>query len=139
MHRFTEKEEEISAILWHVGLKRNTARVLVVMFRETDLTSRVIEKIVDLRQPEVSVALRDLTKRRWIIFRERSYERKGRPEKIYRLALSANTILDLLKKEISCTYIRKLEEIERIRIMIADQKVEIPAGDSYSFQATAED
>ena len=58
--QFSMGDEEIADIFWDIGVKRNSARVLVLMLRDIDLTSRVIERVVDIRQPEVSIALKDL-------------------------------------------------------------------------------
>lgn len=63
--QFSENDLEISEILTDVGLKNNEARVLVVLFKGYDLTSREIERIVDLRQPEVSIAINQLIDRKW--------------------------------------------------------------------------
>ena len=64
--KFSKGEEEIAGLSWDIGLKKNAARVLVLMIRDVDMTSREIEKICDLRQPEVSIALSDLMKRKWV-------------------------------------------------------------------------
>jgi len=52
---FSAGEEEIADLLWDIGLMRNSARVLTQMVKDVDLTSREIERVVDLRQPEVVV------------------------------------------------------------------------------------
>jgi len=52
---FSAGEEEIADLLWDIGLMRNSARVLTQMVKDVDLTSREIERVVELRQPEVVV------------------------------------------------------------------------------------
>ena len=64
--QLSDGEEEIAEIFNDIGVKRNASRVLVLMMRGFDLTSREIERFCDIRQPEVSIALTDLEKRKWV-------------------------------------------------------------------------
>lgn len=116
--KFSQGEEEISGLFWDIGLKKNAARVLVLMIRDIDLTSREIERICDLRQPEVSIALSDLMKRKWVKDIRQSREGKGRPTMIYHLVKSLNDILDELKTEIVGDYEEKVKEIEKVRELL---------------------
>ena len=113
--QFSQGEEEIADLFWDIGLKRNVARVLVLMIRDVDLTSRDMERICDLRQPEVSVALNDLMKRKWVKDVRQVREGKGRPIMIYHLVRSLDDILEELKKAIVGDYEEKLKEIEKVR------------------------
>ncbi|HOL40607.1 hypothetical protein [Methanospirillum sp.] len=116
--QFSKGEEEIADLFWDIGLKKNTARVLVLMIRDADLTSRDIERICDLRQPEVSIALSDLMKRKWVKDIRHSREGKGRPTMIYHLIKSLDDILEELKTEIVGDYEEKMKEIERVRDLL---------------------
>lgn len=51
----------------------------------TEATSREIERGSDLRQPEVSIALRTLRKNNWIEEKICRSDGTGRPMKVYRL------------------------------------------------------
>lgn len=62
----TDTEEEVIRLLVEIGLKTNEARILVVFFRGFKPTSRDLERITDLRQPEVSIAITLLSKRNWV-------------------------------------------------------------------------
>jgi predicted transcriptional regulator len=57
---FTEEDEEFSDLLTEIGLKRNVAKVLIYLAMTEEATSREIERSSDLRQPEVSIAMRTL-------------------------------------------------------------------------------
>jgi len=116
--QFSKGEEEIADLFWDIGLKKNTARVVVLMIRDDDLTSREIERICDLRQPEVSIALSDLMKRKWVKDVRHAREGKGRPTMIYHLIKSLDDILEELKTEIVGDYEVKLKEIEKVRDML---------------------
>lgn len=96
---FSEKEEKIIDILVGLGLKRNVARILVFLARSPEATSRELERGTDLRQPEVSLAIRQLRERDWIESWESKAERKGRPVKIYRLSRPFPEILNQIEKE----------------------------------------
>ena len=62
--QFSDVEVEIAEIFGDIGVKRLAARVLVLILRDIELTSREIERTCDLRQPEVSIALSDLIGRK---------------------------------------------------------------------------
>jgi predicted transcriptional regulator len=99
VHTFTEKEEEFANLLMGVGIKKNSAKVLVFLAGITEATSREIERGLDIRQPEVSVALKDLMALDWIRHRQNTPEKKGRPVRIYELAKPLTVIIDSIEKE----------------------------------------
>lgn len=118
--QFTDMDLEITEILASVGLKSNEARVLVVLFKGYDLTSREIERLVDLRQPEVSIAINQLIDRRWAQVSSLITEKKGRPVKVYSLTVSIDTILDQIESQIEGDYRSQMEIIERVRSMVKE-------------------
>jgi predicted transcriptional regulator len=99
VHYFTEKEEEFANLLIEIGTKKNIATVLVFLASKPDANSREIERGTDLRQPEVSMAMKYLMDQGWIKSREDSTSNKGRPMKIYELAKPITGIIDGIKKE----------------------------------------
>lgn len=115
---FTEKEEEMADLLSDVGLKKNVAKVLVYLANTDEATSREIERGTDLRQPEVSIAMRTLNEKGWISNRESKAESKGRPVKIYNLAKPVNEIIDILENEKTEEIETQLEIIKKIREII---------------------
>lgn len=96
---FTDKEEEFAQLLVDIGLKRNVAKVLVYLANTPEATSRDIERGTDLRQPEVSIAMRSLKENVWIESRESKAESKGRPVKIYCLARSIEDIMETIEQD----------------------------------------
>ena len=96
---FTDKEEEFVNLLIEVGIARNIAKVLVFLANTPEASSRAIERGVDMRQPEVSIAMKSLIDRGWIRSRESSAESKGRPMKIYELAKPINEIIEGIENE----------------------------------------
>jgi predicted transcriptional regulator len=121
--QFSETDLEISEILTNVGLKSNEARVLVVLFKGVKLTSREIERVVDLRQPEVSIAINQLISRDWAQVASLLTEKKGRPVKVYTLTRTVDDIIDQIEREIEGEYRGRIEIIERVRSMVKESLV----------------
>lgn len=121
--QFSDTDLEISEILTNVGLKSNEARVLVVLFKGVKLTSREIERVVDLRQPEVSIAINQLISRDWAQVASLLTEKKGRPVKVYTLTRTVDDIIDQIEREIEGEYRGRIEIIERVRSMVKESLV----------------
>ncbi|MHC1630578.1 MAG: helix-turn-helix domain-containing protein [Methanoculleaceae archaeon] len=120
---FTPKDEECAELLSYIGLKKNTAKVLVYLSQIPEATSREIERGTDLRQPEVSIVMRDLTKQGWVVSRKGKKERKGRPVNIYMLSLGIESILNQLEKEKHKEMEDHLKKITKLRAMLSGQKL----------------
>jgi predicted transcriptional regulator len=114
----TETEEEVINLLVEVGLKTNEARLLAVFFRGLNPTSRDLERITDLRQPEVSVGITGLSKRKWVSVSSLITASKGRPVKIYHLSKSIDDILDEIRDGISTGHDEQVIMLIRIREII---------------------
>ncbi|MGA2914185.1 MAG: MarR family transcriptional regulator [Methanoregula sp.] len=112
---FTEKEEDFANLLIGIGTKRNEAKVLVFLANIPEATSREIERSTDLRQPEVSIAMKYLIDLGWIRSRESKAESKGRPVKIYELAKPITEILDSIEKKKEKEANNQLAYIQKLR------------------------
>ena len=93
---FDQDEEVMASLLCNIGLKRNLAKALVYLANVNETVSRSIELGAGLRQPEVSIAMRELRERGWIEEWEQKKEGKGRPLKCYRLSVGLCDIIDHL-------------------------------------------
>ncbi|NLL10301.1 MAG: hypothetical protein GX268_05320 [Methanomicrobiales archaeon] len=118
---FSTEDEEIADLFWSIGLKRNSALVLTLMIKDVDFTSRDIERMIDLRQPEVSIAITDLMKRGWVHIVLQITQNKGRPIKVYHVSRSLDEILDELKESVIKIYEQKCDEIEEVRRLVHDK------------------
>ena len=116
---FTPKEEEFAKLLIDIGLKRNVAKVLVYLANTPEATSRDIERGTDLRQPEVSIAMRSLKEYEWIQSRESKAESKGRPVKIYSLSRPIEDIMDVIEKNKQKEVDSQLALIRQVREYIS--------------------
>jgi predicted transcriptional regulator len=92
-------DEEFADTLIELGLKRNVAKVLTYLKNVEDVTSRDLEMGSDLRQPEVSIAMRELEELGWIGEREEKKPGKGRPYKIYKLETNIESIIEHLEAQ----------------------------------------
>ena len=107
VEELSDKEERIVKLLSETGLNRNIAKVVVFLSKVGEAISRDIERAANLRQPEVSLAMKELKDWRWVKERELKKKGKGRPLKSYKLTLD-------LKEIVSELVNKKREEIKRI-------------------------
>ncbi len=111
------ESEEFTSILMKIGMKRNVANVLTYLVCVNEATSKEIEMGSDLRQPEVSIAMRELKKLDWISERDEKSLGKGRPYRIYKLRKGLYDIIDYLEQikrdetEAAMTKIQRLKEL----------------------------
>ena len=98
-----------------IGLKRNVAKVLTYLAGVAEATSREIEIGSDLRQPEVSIAMREIRKLDWIVERDEKNPGKGRPYRIYKLNRSLPEIVEYLESENAKESERIMKQIEKLK------------------------
>ena len=115
---FTEKEEEFANLLIELGTRRNVAKVLVFLANIPEATSRAIERGTDLRQPEVSIAITCLSKRKWVCISSLITVNRGRPVKIFALTGTIDSILDEIKEGISEGHDQHVIMLGRIREIV---------------------
>ena len=114
---FKIERDEFASMLMKVGLKRNVARVLTYLAGVDEATSREIEMGSDLRQPEVSIAMREIRKLDWITERDEKNPGKGRPYRIYRLNKSLPDIISYLEGEKAKESEMILRQIEKLKAL----------------------
>jgi predicted transcriptional regulator len=111
----TAESDEFASMLMKVGLKRNVAKVLTYLAGVSQATSREIEIGSDLRQPEVSIAMREIRRLDWIAERDEKNPGKGRPYRIYKLNRSLPEIVQYLEAEKAKEAERVMKQIERLK------------------------
>jgi predicted transcriptional regulator len=110
-----EKGRDLIEALEAVGVKRNVATIIVHLTYLGETTSRDIETRSDLRQPEVSIAIRTLREHGWIAERDIKREGKGRPMKLYRLTVSIDDIIEYYEKEKRSEISQVMQSIQRLK------------------------
>ncbi|AIY89460.1 ArsR family transcriptional regulator [Geoglobus acetivorans] len=103
----SDKDERLVELLAEAGLNRNIARVVVYLSKVGETISRDIEREANLRQPEVSLAMKELKNLGWIKEKEIKRKGKGRPLKSYKLSLD---IKDIVKELVE----KKREELKKL-------------------------
>jgi predicted transcriptional regulator len=111
------ERDEFASILMKIGLKRNVAKVLTYLAGVEEATSREIETGSDLRQPEVSIAMREIRKLDWISERDEKNPGKGRPYRIYRLNKSLPEIIGYLEGEKARESEMIMRQIEKLKAL----------------------
>lgn len=114
---FKVERDEFASILMKIGLKRNVAKVLTYLAGVEEATSREIEMGSDLRQPEVSIAMREIRRLDWISERDEKNPGKGRPYRIYRLNKSLPEIVAYLEGEKAKESEIILRQIEKLKAL----------------------
>lgn len=108
---------EKAAVFEKIGLNRIEAKILALFFRSPGTkTGREIENILDLRQPEVSLAMKRLQAQGWVREVMNTQDsRRGRPEKVYELSMKSEMIIQDLETHLFNEYTEKLREINRLK------------------------
>jgi len=94
--------------LINTGMPKNMAKTLVFLKKRDETTSVEIETSTALRQPEVSIAMQELRRRKWVTKRDIKKEGKGRPVHSYKLAVPFESIIKQIEEEET----KRIEKIE---------------------------
>lgn len=105
--RLSRMDNEVIERLIFTGMSKNLAKTLVFLSKRNETTSVQIEKATGLRQPEVSLAMQELRRRRWVTKRDIKKEGKGRPVHAYRISKSFSRIVSTIRN-------REDKKIEKI-------------------------
>lgn len=109
------KDKQIVEVFSDLGVPKNLAKTLMYISKVEECRSSEIEQGANLRQPEVSVAMQQLTDLGWITKRNKKKEGKGRPIYIYKLESNLDEIIDHFEQE-------KLDEIQTIQKDLVELK-----------------
>ncbi len=115
IRQLDEKDEEIADALISLGMSRNVARILSYLQSSKEVKSVDLEREAGLRQPEVSLAVRELKGRGWISEREEKKPGKGRPYKVYSLKVGFDEIVDELERQQRKAVDEMRSRIEQLR------------------------
>jgi predicted transcriptional regulator len=115
---FSKKDETLVEMLMNTGMAKNVAKTLAFLRKKEETTSVEIEISTALRQPEVSIAMQELRRRKWVTKRDIKKEGKGRPVHAYKLSIPFDKIVEALEKE-------ERKRIERIEANIEALKTAV--------------
>ncbi len=114
-----DKDMEFVETLRSLGVPRNVATLITFLANVDEASSREIEMGSDLRQPEVSIAMRTLRDNQWIEEKEIKREGKGRPMKVYSLRASIEEIIRHFEEEKLHESAQAMESIQRLKQLIS--------------------
>ena len=118
--RFDERDVEVVDTLRSLGVPRKVSNMIAYLANVDEATSREIERGSDLRQPEVSIALRTLRKNKWVEERIAKSEGTGRPMKVYKLSMPIEDIIryyeEIKVKEAS----KAMESIQKLKSLLTE-------------------
>jgi len=118
--QFDEKDEAIADVLTSLGLSRPIAKTLSYLKDLKEATAVELERVTGLRQPEVSMAMKELKERDWIREREEKKPGKGRPFKIYSLKTDFKEIITYFEKQKTKESNEIKSNIKRLKQLIAN-------------------
>jgi predicted transcriptional regulator len=110
-----EKDQEFIDALRSLNVQRNVAGLITYLANTNDATSRQIEMGTDLRQPEVSIAMRTLRQNNWVNERDVKAEGKGRPMKVYKLRVPIQEIIQHYEEEKNSEAAETMQAIKRLK------------------------
>ena len=110
-----EKDQEFIDALRSLNVPRNVAGLITYLANTNDATSRQIEMGTNLRQPEVSIAMRTLRQNNWVNERDVKAEGKGRPMKVYKLRVTIQEIIQHYEAEKNNEEAETMRSIQRLK------------------------
>jgi predicted transcriptional regulator len=110
-----EKDLEFIDALRNLNVPRNVAALITYLADANEATSREIEMGTNLRQPEVSIAMRALRQNKWVEERDIKTEGKGRPMKVYKLGMPLESIINHYEEESNRESAHAMESIQRLK------------------------
>jgi predicted transcriptional regulator len=132
INQLDEKEEEIADALVSLGLGRLVAWTLAYLNNGEEATSVALEMGAGMRQPEVSIVMRQLKENDWINEKDEKRIGKGRPFKIYSLKVGFNDIITQLETEQKKANIAAQKKIEYILEKLNEKKL-VNSFDNYRY------
>ncbi len=105
----SRRDDILAELFTKAGTPKNLAKALIFIAKRDETTSVEIEKATGLRQPEVSIAMQELRRRRWVEKRDIKKEGKGRPVHSYRLSVPFSDIVETVCKH-ETSRIEQMEE-----------------------------
>ncbi|WP_210409274.1 transcriptional regulator [Methanococcoides sp. NM1] len=111
-----DEDSEMVLLLQKLNVSKPVAKTLVCLLTAEKITSREVEMMSRLRQPEVSIAMTYLQKNNWVEVEEvKKKQGKGRPIKVYTLTVPMDDIIDTIEQKVISENQMMLENIERLK------------------------
>jgi len=113
-----DEDNEMVLLLQKLNVSKPVAKTLACLLSSEQVTSREVEMMSRLRQPEVSIAMNYLQKNNWVDVEEvKKQQGKGRPIKVYTLTVPMDEIIDTIEQKVVSENKMMLENIERLKAL----------------------
>jgi predicted transcriptional regulator len=103
--------------LRNIGMSRNVATTMVYLMNVDEASSQKMELSTRLRQPEISLAMRLMCNQSWVSIRSEKQPGKGRPIKIYSLAVPIDEIISYYEDKIYKESQATISSIKKLKVM----------------------
>jgi len=114
-----DKDLEFAETLRSLGVQRNVAILITYLANVDEASSKDIEMGSNLRQPEVSIAMRTLRENDWVDEKEVKRGGKGRPMKVYSLRTTIDQIIRHFEEEKQQESAQTMESIQKLKQLIS--------------------
>lgn len=95
-----DEDYELAAAIQKTGLHKISSWILVFLLRTRTGKSRDIQNGTGLDQPTVSIHLRPLIERGWVLRDVHAAPARGAPHNVYSLAMSPAALLETIETEL---------------------------------------
>ena len=122
-HRDEGKLDNMNAVaeaLVDLGNPKPAVRVLLCLHLHGPLSSKELQSHCQLRQPEISNAVGQLTELSFIETQVSSKKGRGRPHHIYQLCLSINECVEHFMRQTGSRIQAMSKQLEDLRLLIQD-------------------
>jgi len=116
-----EENKKAIDLLERLGCSRAKARVLIYFMNEKKGKSRDVERAMDLRQPEVSLGMKELVKGHYVTRQFLKKHGKGRPEILY-TAITPHKLLAKIEEETTRKLNTMKDNIVKLKALIKEMK-----------------
>lgn len=116
----SKKDLNASNALKRLGISEIENRILLCLFEKEGITAREIERIADLRQPDVSVYTSALKKKGWIKASPTPKEGKGRPYDRFYLAKPKKAIVSDIQERAQTLLESEKQDMDALFDMLQD-------------------
>jgi predicted transcriptional regulator len=101
----------------NLGMPRSVATTITYLMNVDETSSQEIEMSTGLRQPEVSLAIRFMSKQSWISVRSEKKPGKGRPMKVYSLMVQTDEIISYYEDKVYKESQATISAIKKLKVM----------------------
>ena len=104
-----DKDDDKAVQLFvRLGMPKNLAKTLLYISQLDECNCADIEQAIDMRQPEVSIAMQELHRRGWVKKRNLKKKGKGRPVHLYKSTTQLSEIFKTFEEE-------KFKEVGKVK------------------------